>query len=41
LELNRTDTGEQFFGEQVIADQDKMAAGLASVGLIPRNEGTA
>jgi hypothetical protein len=41
LELNRTDTGEQFFGEQVIANQDKMAAGLASVGLIPRNEGTA
>jgi hypothetical protein len=41
LELYRTDTGEQFFGEQVIADQDKMAAGLASIGLIPRNEGTA
>jgi hypothetical protein len=41
LDLNRTDTGEQFFGEQVIADRDKMAAGLASVGLVPRNEGTA
>src|SRR6266481_1940130 len=41
LELYRTDTGEQFFGEQVIADRDRMAAGLASVGLIPRNEGTA
>jgi len=41
LELYRIDTGEQFFGEQVITDRDRMAAGLASVGLIPRNEGTA
>lgn len=41
LELYRTDTGERVFGEQVLADQDKMAAGLASVGLILRNERTA
>jgi hypothetical protein len=37
----RTDTGEQVFGEQVFTDQEKLAAGLMSVGLIPRNEGTA
>jgi hypothetical protein len=41
LELYRTDTGEKVFGEQVFTDQDKRAAGSVSVGLIPRNEGTA
>jgi len=41
LELYRTDTGEQVFGGQVFTDQEKLEAGLVSVGLIHRNEGTA
>ncbi len=40
LELYRTDTGERVLGEQVFTDQAKLAAGLVSVGLIPRNQGT-
>jgi hypothetical protein len=41
LELYRTDTGEQVFGGQVFTDQEKLEAGLLSVGLVHRNEGTA
>jgi hypothetical protein len=41
LKLYRTETGEQVFDEQVFSDQDKLTSGLVSVGLIPRNEGTA
>jgi hypothetical protein len=41
LELYRTDTGEQVFGQQVFTEQEKLEAGLVSVGLIPRNEGMA
>ena len=40
LELYRTDTGERVLGEQVFTDQAKLAAGLVSVGLIPRYQGT-
>ena len=41
LELYRADTGEQVFGQQVFTEQEKLDAGLVSVGLIRRNEGTA
>ena len=41
LELYRTDTGEQVFSGQAFSDQEKLEAGLVSVGLVHRNEGTA
>jgi hypothetical protein len=41
LELYRTETGEQVFGGQVFTDQEKLEAGLVSVGLVHRNEDTA
>jgi len=41
LELYRTDTGERVFDQQVFTDQDEAAAGIMSIGLIPRNEGNA
>lgn len=41
LELYRTGTGERILGQQILTEQERLAAGLASVGLVPRNEGTA
>jgi hypothetical protein len=41
LELYRTDTGERILGQQVFTEREKLAAGIVSTGLIPRNEGTA
>jgi hypothetical protein len=41
LELYRTDTGERVFAEQAFSDQEKLAAGVVSIGFIPRNERTA
>jgi hypothetical protein len=41
LELYRTDTGERILGQQIFTEQERLAAGIVSTGLIPRNEGTA
>jgi len=41
LELYRTDTGERILGQQVLTEQERLAAGIVSTGIIPRNEGTA
>lgn len=41
LELYRTDTGERVFAGPAFSDEEKMAAGIVSTGLVPRNEGTA
>src|SRR6266436_175604 len=41
LELYRTDTGERILGQQVLTEQERLAAGIVSTGIIPRNEGSA
>src|SRR6267143_4892732 len=41
LELYRTDTGERILGQQIFTEQERLAAGIVSTGLIPRNEGKA
>ena len=40
LELYRTDTGERILRQQIFTEQERLAAGIVSTGLIPRNEGT-
>jgi len=41
LELYRTETGERILGQQIFSEQERFAAGITSIGLIPRNQGTA
>src|ERR1700730_9038935 len=41
LELYRTDTGERILGQQVFTEQERLAAGIVSTGLMPPSEGTA